>query len=421
MIKKDTYHFLKNVVTLFSGASLAQLISICALIIIQRYFYSPEEYAPFRLFFEYVALFSSICALRLESGLVLEREDDKMISLLRVCIRFCFISSLTGGIIFSIYYLEEIEIFQYEWILLLLMPFAIFTNGLIQIFQSFFTRTKHFLTISSSKVINSIIGSITQILNALIGFNFSGLIIGRIIGLTGSNLNYLKKFYQKFKWNIKDRQEEKKLIQKHKKFILFTSPGFFVGNSINLIILIVFAHYYDEHFTGLTAAAIQYLGLICMLFSSSFSQVYYNEIAQINKPKQLLTNYTFWLKRLFIATIVGWIIIMLVPSSLTTIILGEKWKGLMDVIKLISPWMAIMFLASSMSHIFIRLGKQKEILFFDIFHLIIILIALFTGNYFFNNHIDTLIIITITQSLFYVLSIILAYWFLIKNLKTKTT
>ena len=77
--------------TLFSGSTLAQIISIGALIVLQRFFYSPEEYAPFRLFFEYVAIFSSISALRLESGIILEREENKAISLLRICIKLCFL------------------------------------------------------------------------------------------------------------------------------------------------------------------------------------------------------------------------------------------------------------------------------------------------------------------------------------------
>ena len=67
---------------------------------------------------------------------------------------------------------------------------------------------------------------------------------------------------------------------------------------------------------------------------------------------------------------------MLCPSWIVTSVLGEKWVGLMHIIKIISPWMAIMFLASSLSFIFIRLGKQREIFFFDVFHLVLILIAL---------------------------------------------
>ena len=407
--------------TLFSGSTLAQIISIGALIILQRFFYSPEEYAPFRLFFEYVAIFSSISALRLESGIILEREEDKAISLLRICIRICFIMSIIGGLIFSIFYFKEIDVFQHEWILLLLMPLAIFGNGLIQIFLPFFTRAKSFLTISSSKIIHSVIGSCTQILTGLFGFNFIGLVVGRIAGLISADLNYLKTFYSKFQWNKRNKEEEKSLIQKHKKFIYFTSPGIFVGNSINFVILMTFTTLYGEKFTGLTAAAIQYLGLVVMLFASSFSQVYYNEIAQINDSKQLFKSYLFWLKRLFLLTTIGWIILMLCPSWIVTSVLGEKWIGLMHIIKIISPWMAIMFLASSLSFIFIRLGKQKEIFFFDIFHLVLILIALSLGHFYLKDKIEVLYLITGAQTLFYILSISLAYKFLVKNIKEDNT
>ena len=407
--------------TLFSGSTLAQIISIGSLIILQRFFYSPEQYAPFRLFFEYVAIFSSISALRLESGIILEREEDKAISLLRICIRLCFIMSIIGGLIFSIFYFKEIDVFQHEWILLLLMPLAIFGNGLIQVFLPFFTRAKSFLTISSSKIIHSVMGSCTQILTGFFGFNFLGLVVGRIAGLISADLNYLITFYSKFQWNKRNKEVEKSLIQKHKKFIYFTSPGIFVGNSINFVILMTFTTLYGEKFTGLTAAAIQYLGLVVMLFASSFSQVYYNEIAQINDPKQLFKSYIFWLKRLFLLTTAGWIILMLCPSWIVTSVLGEKWVGLMHIIKIISPWMAIMFLASSLSFIFIRLGKQREIFFFDVFHLALILISLFVGHFYLNDKIEVLYIITGAQTLFYILSISLAYRFLLKNIKEDNT
>ena len=32
-------------------------------------------------------------------------------------------------------------------------------------------------------------------------------------------------------------------------------------------------------------------------------------------------------------------------------ILGEKWTGLMDTIKIISPWMAVMFIATSPTYL----------------------------------------------------------------------
>ena len=417
MNKEEKNHFLKNVLTIFSGTTIAQIINLSAIIILQRYFYSPEEYAPFRLFFEFAAVFSSISALRLESGLILERVDRRALSLLRICIRYSLIISLIGGITFTFYFINEIKVFQYEWLLLVLMPFAIFANGIIQISRQFFTRSKHFLTITTSRVIHSTTGSISQIITGLLNFNFIGLIVGRIIGLFSCNLNYIRKYFQNYGWIKKNKELEKELVQKHKKFIWFSSPGVFVGNSINLITLIFFTHYYGEQFSGLLAAAIQYLGLLIMMFSSSFAQVYYNEIAQIKDSNKLLKSYTYWLKRLLMMTLLGWIILVFTPSSLLTMILGEKWAGLMDTIKIISPWMAVMFVASSLSYIFIRLGKQKEVFFFDIFHLVIILIGMFVGHIFLNDQIQILYVISSVQTLFYILSISLALKFLFENLK----
>lgn len=419
MNKEEKNHFLKNVLTIFSGTTIAQIINLSAIIILQRYFYSPEEYAPFRLFFEFAAVFSSISALRLESGLILERVDRRALSLLRICIRYSLIISLIGGITFTFYFINEIKVFQYEWLLLVLMPFAIFANGIIQISRQFFTRSKHFLTITTSRVIHSTTGSISQIITGLLNFNFIGLIVGRIIGLFSCNLNYVRKYFQNYGWIKKNKELEKELVQKHKKFIWFSSPGVFVGNSINLITLIFFTHYYGEQFSGLLAAAIQYLGLLIMMFSSSFAQVYYNEIAQIKDSNKLLKSYTYWLKRLLMMTLLGWIILVFTPSSLLTMILGEKWAGLMDTIKIISPWMAVMFVASSLSYVFIRLGKQKEVFFFDLFHLVIILIGMFVGHFFLNDQIQILYVISSVQTLFYILSISLALKFLFENLKNE--
>lgn len=419
MNKEEKNHFLKNVLTIFSGTTIAQIINLSAIIILQRYFYSPEEYAPFRLFFEFAAVFSSISALRLESGLILERIDQRALSLLRICLRYSLVISLIGGITFTFYFINEIKVFQYEWLLIVLMPFAIFANGIIQISRQFFTRSKHFLTITTSRVIHSTTGSISQIITGLLNFNFIGLIAGRLIGLFSCNLNYVRKYLKNYRWVKKNKGLEKELVQKHKNFIWFSSPGVFVGNSINLITLIFFTHYYGEQFSGLLAAAIQYLGLLIMMFSSSFAQVYYNEIAQIKDSNKLLKSYTYWLKRLLMMTLLGWIILVFTPSSLLTMILGEKWSGLMVTIKIISPWMAVMFVASSLSYIFIRLGKQKEVFFFDIFHLVIILFGLLMGHYFLNDQIQILYIISSVQTLFYILSISLALKFLFENLKNE--
>ena len=210
---------------------------------------------------------------------------------------------------------------------------------------------------------------------------------------------------------------EKKLIKKHQKFIWFTTPGIFLGNSINLIILILFTRFYGDIFTGLTAASLQYLGLVIMLFSSSFAQVYYNEISKMQNISNIKKIHTYWLKRLLIISVLGILILWTIPNDWVTFILGYEWKNLMEIIKIISPWMAMMFIASSLSFVFIRLEKQKEIFFFDIFHLVLILISLLSSHFLVNDKWITLYFVTATQFLFYVLSVVIGYFFLNRTIK----
>ena len=112
-----------------------------------------------------------------------------------------------------------------------------------------------------------------------------------------------------------------------------------------------------------------------MLFSSSFAQVYYNEISKMEDISSIKKTHTYWVKRLLTVSVLGIFILWIVPNRLGNFYSREEWKNLMEIMKVISPWMAMMFIASSLSFIFIRLDKQKEIFFFDIFHLVLILIA----------------------------------------------
>ena len=111
----------------------------------------------------------------------------------------------------------------------------------------------------------------------------------------------------------RDKLLEKKLVQKHQKFIWFTTPGIFLGNSINLIILILFTRFYGDIFTGLTAASLQYLGLAIMLFSSSFAQVYYNEISKMEDISSIKKHIPTGLKGYLLLVLLGIFILWIVP------------------------------------------------------------------------------------------------------------
>ena len=371
MEKTNNKSFTRNVLTLISGTALAQLISIVCMVVLQRYFYSPEDYAPFRLFFEFVAVFAGISAFRLESGIVLEQEENQARALTRICFKLIIATSIISFIVFWIYaqFNTQFDSILENPYMTLLIPVAVFLTGLLQVFNSWFTKVKSFQLMSVNKVLQNSTGSGAQLLMGFLKVNFYGLIIGRIIGLAIASILFFKKYISSFTSVFKSsREQNRNLIKKHKDFILYTSPAFFVGNLINFLLLALFIEYYGSQFGGKVAASFQYLGISIAIISSSFSQVYFSEISTYSSKSALRKTYTYWVLRLGLIAIAGATIIQFIPESFILAILGEKWTGLLEIMQIMSLWMAVMFVASSLSYIFIKLGKQKQILFFDIFH-----------------------------------------------------
>jgi len=78
------------------------------------------------------------------------------------------------------------------------------------------------------------------------------------------------------------------------------------------------------------------------------------------------------------------VIVMLVPNSFYTFMLGDKWGELGGFIKLLIFWFGLNFVTSCLAFINYRLKKQKQMLFLDSLHLVIVVSSICFG--FFNGY-----------------------------------
>ena len=72
--------FSKNVITLFTGTTLAQALPIAVAPILTR-LYTPEDFGVFAIFFSITTLFSTIVTARYELAIVLPHEPAEAIHL----------------------------------------------------------------------------------------------------------------------------------------------------------------------------------------------------------------------------------------------------------------------------------------------------------------------------------------------------
>jgi hypothetical protein len=82
--------------------------------------------------------------------------------------------------------------------------------------------------------------------------------------------------------------------------------------------------------------------------------------------------------------------------------LGEQWIELMPIARIMVFWQAAWFVSSSLSFIFIRLQKQRSLLYYDLLHLGVVLGGFFIGRAFSNDMDSALWGFSSLRCLFYI-------------------
>ena len=209
-----------------TGTVIAQMISLLGLIYIQRYYYGPEEFANFKLFYEFAAIFVGISALKLETGIVLEKNENAARLLTNLSLKLVLIAGLISFIVLITYSQFDSNLMKItnNIFLLALLPFTVISLGFTQVFNSWVTRQNSFQLMSINKVSQNSTSLFGQVIFAISNIKSFGLVYGRTIGLFVSNLMFLFKYLKNRPRIKKEKGDVKKLVVKHNKFIYFTSP-----------------------------------------------------------------------------------------------------------------------------------------------------------------------------------------------------
>ena len=397
-----------------TGTVIAQLISLLGLIYVQRYHYGPGEFANFKLFYEFAAIFVGISALKLETGIVLEKNDNDARLLTNLSLKLVLITGIISFITLIVYSQFDSNLLKItnNIYLLILLPFTVISLGFTQVFNSWFTRNNSFKLMSVNKVSQNSTSLFGQVIFAIANIKSFGLIYGRTIGLLVSNLIFLFKYLKNRPVTNKEKGVIKKLVVKNNKFIYFTSPSVLLGGVINFLLIDLFMKYYGDDFSGKIGSAYHYLGISIAVVTTSFAQVYYSKLSAINSKDELRKNYTFWFLRLFLVAFIGVVIMQFIPNSWDEIVLGNAWNGTLEIMKIMSIWMGIMFVSSSLSYIYIKLERQKEMLILHIVHIVLVYASIEYSHAIYNDNMISLWWFALTQSFFYLSIMAITYVFI---------
>lgn len=408
--------FVRNAFILFSGSLISQLIPFIVLPILQRFFYSPSDFGILVVFISFVEIFSNVACLKLEYAIVLQNRLRDAINLAYGALRISWLISALSLVLVLIFksrianYIGVPKLENY----LFLLPLYILLLAFNDVSSYWFNRKKNFKMLSIAKISQTSASETIKLSTGYFGFNFAGLILGKVFGYVLPSIIYFFKFYREDRNALKliSYKESKRLILKNKKFILYTTPSVFFSSAVNLIYLNLFMLYFGKDVVGMIGVSMMYLSAGFGVISVSISQVYYSRIAEINSREELLKSYVRFSKNLFLIAIIIVALVYAFPTRWVTYLLGSEWMELISIARIMVIWLAIWFVSSSLSFIFIRLGRQKEMIYFNLIQIGVICISFFSALWINPSYYSALWGFSIGQSLFYIFAIFIAVFYI---------
>jgi len=405
--------FSRNVMVLTTGTAVSQLIPFIVLPLLQKYFYGPADFAMLASFVYFSEMLGVIGTLKLEYAIVGQRTPQDAREVLVTGVRIALMSSGLALLLALVCFQWDLIHGLHELgIAIFLLPVVVLSMGIIQLTSYWYNARKEYDKIASGKLVQTSTGEGAKLMGGWLGLNFSGLILGRVIGYVTLSLVQWRRYLQQAVHVERRNFSMWEVIRNNKSFVLFTTPSVFVGALINFLYIELFLENFGSESAGMVSVAMTYVGAGLGMVAGSISQVFYGTIAGIHRRAELQSLYVRFLGRLFWMSAVMTGMIWLLPASWIVGVLGQEWNDLIVYCRVISIWLGVWFISSSLSFIYLRLQRQNVMLFFDVLHVGMIYAGFHLGRHYTGSALGALWGFTWAQVVFYVLAIGMAVFFI---------
>ena len=354
--------FTRNVITLITGTTVAQIIPVVLQLILRRLF-TPEAFGAFAIYFSVIGIIVVISTLKYEMAIVLPEKDKDAanIFILSLFINLVFNFLILLILIFFRSFIVKFLNFPQQFAFwLYFIPLSAFLFSSYQIINYWLIRQKAFKASSLNKILRRSFEGITQI-----AFGFSGKSLGLVAGdIMGNIVNNIGGYFQimlhGFSFKYFSLTKLKYVLRKYKQFPQFQAIPALMNTASLLLPFIIINKLYSGNITAQFDLSRMVLALPIALISVSFSQVLLQKLSEKRRRKEKILKHILKISlALFTLVIPGVIIIMLWGPDIFRLAFGLKWKEAGEFSQILVFTYAIQFVVSPLAVIFPALEKIK--------------------------------------------------------------
>lgn len=408
--------YARNVLTIFSGTSISQIIPFFISPLLTRLF-EPSDFGLLALFTTIALLFANISTFQYESAIMLPRDNKDAFSLLALSTIITVLLSLFLLVVFILFNKIIINILGDKEIStwLYFIPLSVLLQGLFRSFNMYASRLTMFKDVAYRNIIQTSSTAGSKLLFGVLKYTNGTLILGTLIGqfIATSYIVFkpLKKTEIGFE-QIKFSEIKRNAIV-YKDFPKYRSWLGFINMLNETSVRLIISNFYNTTILGLFSFTIGLMQRPNELIGKSISQVYFQKSAEIVARK----NPNGWelLKKTLIYLIASGIIIyspfIFWGEEIFGFVFGIQWGTAGLYVKYLTPWLFIKFVFTPISSIPMVYNKQKEELYYRIGFNLIIPAVYFSVGY---HSVDFTVALLISSFIAFIYLGAMIFWF--KNL-----
>ena len=357
--------FMRNVLTLMSGTTIAQAVPFLVAPVISR-LYTPEQMDVLTLYLGMVNFLAPAVTGTYEHALMLPETDEDAVHVGALA-GMLSISACLVALIAVIFFNQEIAAALNNqsiapW--LFIVPLGILLLSLYSTFNFWAIRRKRYRRAAASRVAQSVTTAAVQVGGFSLGAG--GLVLGALLGqgmATGTLTvpAWIKDRLGTFRLG---REKLRRQARRYADFPKYTMPQTFLDgvNESGLVFLI--SALFVRGTLGSYGFALKVLKAPLNLIGLAIGQVFYQKAADTyNSGGDLWHLLKEVLLRLVLIGLPVLVILLFFGPPLFAFVFGEEWRAAGRFAQILSPWLVTRLVSSPISQLPFILRKQKPYLF----------------------------------------------------------
>ncbi len=379
---KPKSEFANHVLTLMTGASVAQAIPIVISPILTR-IYAPADFGVFALFLAIVGFFSVMASLRYEQAILVPRDDEDAINIFALGLTINIVIFILLFLIVSVFHGEIANLFGNKeiGIWLWFAPLTIFFTGLFNLLTYWNNRKKHYSNITKATIIKSIILALSQVAIGTIKNGAAGLVGGQILSSIFSNMRLAKALLNNKKLlKAISKESMKREAKKYIDFPKFQAPHAMLGNLSSNLPTFIFSAVFGMGVVGFYSLATRIVFAPLGILSNASAKVYSQKVSELYNNNEDAHSFTMlFLKSLVKKIILPLLLVVIFVPTIFGFVFGGEWREAGVYTQILFPWIALNLLGGTIAFIPSLVNRQKKAFVVSILQIVSLFVAIMIG------------------------------------------